>query len=99
VSATAAPEDAPPRRVSLGTTPDYTWIGAGVRLDGVRAGSPAAQAGLQPGDIIVELNGRPINGLRDYAKVLKQLQPGAEIGIRYLRNGKDNRTTTRVTAR
>ena len=95
----AAPENAPPRRVSLGTTPDYAWNGKGVRLDGVRDGTPAAQAGLQPGDIIVELNGTPVNGLREYAKVLKQLQPDEEIGIRYWREGKDYQTTTRVIAR
>jgi Peptidase family M28/PDZ domain/Peptidase family M1 domain len=95
----AAPENAPTRRVSLGTTPDYTWIGEGVRLDGVRAGTPAAQAGLQAGDIIVEVNGTPVDNLQGYAQVLKQLQPGEEIGIRYIRNGGEKRTTARVTAR
>jgi hypothetical protein len=93
------PDTAPPRRVSLGTLPDYAWNGEGVRLDGVRDGTPAARAGLQPGDIIVELNGTPVTGLREYAEALKQLQPGAEIGIRYRRAGEDYRTTTRVTAR
>ena len=93
------PDTTPPRRVSLGTQPDYTWSGKGVRLDGVRAGTPAAQAGLQPGDIIVGLNDTPVDDLRDYAAVLKQLQPGDAIGVRYLRNGKENRTSARVTAR
>ena len=95
----AAPETAPARRVSLGTTPDYTWNGAGVRLDGVRAGTPAAQAGLQAGDIIVEVNGTPVDNLRGYAQALKELRPDEVIGIRYLRNGVEKRTTARVTAR
>jgi Peptidase family M28/PDZ domain len=93
------PDTTPPRRVSLGTQPDYTWNGKGVRLDGVRNGSPAAQAGVQAGDIIVEVNGTPVDDLRGYAQALKQLQPGEEIGIRYIRNGEENRTSARVTAR
>ncbi len=95
----AAPDTTPLRRVSLGTLPDYTWNGEGVRLDGVRAGTPAAQAGLRPGDIIVELNGTPVNNLREYAQALKQLQPGDEVGIRYRRKGEEYQTTTRVIAR
>jgi len=99
VPSAAAAENASARRVSLGTTPDYTWNGAGVRLDGVRAGTPAAQAGLQAGDIIVGVNGAPIDNLRGYAQALKQLQPGEEMFIRYLRNGEEKRTNARVTAR
>jgi aminopeptidase N len=94
-----APDATPPRRVSLGTQPDYGWNGKGVRLDGVRTGTPAAQAGLQPGDIIVELNGTPVDNLRGYAQSLKELQPDEVIGIRYLRNGQERRTKARVTAR
>jgi hypothetical protein len=94
-----AAENAPARRVSLGTTPDYTWSGAGVRLEGVRAATPAAQAGLQAGDIIVEVNGMPVENLRTYAQALKALRPGEETGIRYLRNGEERRTRARVKAR
>ncbi|MGB7930897.1 MAG: M20/M25/M40 family metallo-hydrolase [Gammaproteobacteria bacterium] len=99
VQSAAAPENESARRVSLGTTPDYTWNGAGVRLDGVRTRTPAAQAGLQAGDIIVEVNGTPVNNLPEYAQALKQLQPGEEMVIRYIRNGEEQHTTARVTAR
>jgi hypothetical protein len=100
--ATALPFDQghpPSRRVSLGTTPDYTWSGAGVRLDSVRAGTPAAQAGLQTGDLIVAVNGMPVDNLREFAQALKQLEPGEEIAIRYLRNGEQQHTTARVMVR
>jgi len=96
IEATAAET---PRRVSLGTLPDYAWGGAGVRLDGVGAGTPAAQAGLEAGDIILELNETAVNDLRDYARVLNQLNPGDELRIRYQRKGADARTTARVIMR
>jgi aminopeptidase N len=95
----ATPDAEAPRRVSLGTQPDYGWGGKGVRLDGVRAGTPAAQAGLQPGDIIVKLNGAPVENLRGYGALLRQLQPGETVDIRYLRDGGEHRTTARVNAR
>ena len=95
----AAPDAEAPRRVSLGTQPDYGWSGKGVRLDGVRVGTPAAQAGLQRGDVIVELNGAPVGDLRDYAAALKRLQPGDAVDIHYLRDEAEHRTTAQVSAR
>jgi regulator of sigma E protease len=53
VDLTITPQGDPPLGISLGfnITP--------VRLSSVRPGTPASQAGLQPGDIIVEVNGKP----------------------------------------
>lgn len=39
--------------------------GAGAYVEGVDAGSPAERAGLRPGDIIVQINGNPINNQSD----------------------------------
>jgi hypothetical protein len=44
----------------LGTIPDMTPRDYGLRLTGVREGSPAAVAGLQPGDVVVEFDGQAI---------------------------------------
>jgi hypothetical protein len=41
----------------------------------------------------------PVDNLQGYAQVLKQLQPGEEIGIRFIRDGEETQTTTRTTAR
>jgi hypothetical protein len=87
------------RRVSLGTVPDYAWRGDGVRLEGVRAGTPAAQAGLQAGDIITRLNGRAVTGLQDYSQILRELTPGAKVSIRLLRDGREQQLGARVEAR
>ena len=51
--------DGTPRRASLGTMPDFAFTGPGVRVASVTEGSPAAKAGLQAGDVIVELAGQP----------------------------------------
>ena len=50
-------------RAYLGTIPDYTTEGTGVKLSGVRAGSPADKAGLKGGDVIVEFGGQKITNI------------------------------------
>jgi len=87
------------RRVSFGTVPDFTYEGDGVRLDDVRAGTPAAHIGLRKGDIITTVNEAPVVSMRQYSEALKQLSPGDEIRVRYLREGTESIVTTRVTER
>jgi hypothetical protein len=87
------------RRVSFGTVPDFTYSGAGVRLDDVRAGTPAERAGLRKGDIIMVVNETPVDDLRTYSEALKQLGPGDEIRVSFLRNGVEKTLNTQVTER
>lgn len=87
------------RRVSLGTVPDFSYQGKGVRIDDVVAGSPAQQAHLKSGDIIVKLNNVPLAGLADMSKVLKTLQAGASVPLTYLRDQKEYQITVTVVAR
>ena len=47
-------------RAYLGSIPDYATEVQGVKLSGVRPGSPAEKGGLQGGDIIVEFAGQKI---------------------------------------
>jgi membrane-associated protease RseP (regulator of RpoE activity) len=87
------------RRVSFGTVPDYTFSGAGVRLDDVSAGTPAERAGLRKGDIIMIVNETPVDDLRAYSEALKQLGPGDEIRVNFLRDGVEKTLSTQVTER
>jgi predicted metalloprotease with PDZ domain len=87
------------RKVSFGTVPDFTWSGGGVRLEDVRAATPAASAGLRAGDIISAVNDRPVTNMRDYAQALRVLQPGDEIRVRFRRGTHEQVVTTRVTER
>jgi hypothetical protein len=94
------PQAAPgKRRVSLGTVPDFGFSGPGVRLDDVRAESPAARAGLQAGDVIIAVDDAAVGDMRDYAAALKRLHPGDEIRVRFLRAGAEQTVTTRVVER
>jgi len=90
---------APARRVSLGIRPDYAWGGEGVRVEGVRDATPAAQAGLLAGDVITIVNAVPVPGLRAYARALSALQPGEVVQITFRRVGVEHVVTTRVMER
>jgi serine protease Do len=46
----------------------------GVVISDITEGSPAAEAGLRPGDLITEANHKGINNLNDYQQALKQLK-------------------------
>jgi len=71
----------------LGTIPDMTPRDFGLRLTGVREGSPAAKAGLQPGDVVVEFDGNPIADIYAYTYALQDKQVGDEVTIVVERNG------------
>ena len=70
----------------LGTIPDYGEDVEGVKLSGVREGSPAAKAGMKGGDIIVECAGKQIKNVYDYTYVLGDRKPGDVIEISVLRS-------------
>lgn len=53
----------------------------GVRVDQVEPGKPAAQAGVQPHDIIVAFNHRPIDNAAELAEVSRQAEPGATVPL------------------
>ena len=84
-TAGAAPAQGGTRRVSLGLVPDYAYTGSGVRADGVTPDSPAAKAGFQSGDVLIELAGSPIANLSALSDKLKTLAPGAAVKAVFLR--------------
>src|SRR5579875_3683302 len=51
----------------------------------VAAGGPAAQAGIQPGDVIVSVNGKQIPDTATLASVLAQLAPGQTVPVQVIR--------------
>lgn len=84
------------RKISLGVIPDFAHIGIGCRISGVLEGSPAEQAGLRKGDIIVGINSHSIENLKDLSNVLKTLHPGDTITIVFYRGEMKNETMTQV---
>ncbi len=87
------------RSVTTGSMPDFSYTGKGVRIADTGTDSPAAQAGLQKGDIIIQLGENNIATLRDYAGVLKKYKPGDEVTVKYLRAGKEQTAKIKLSAR
>ena len=84
----------------LGSIPDMAASETpGLKLTGVRAGSPADSGGLKPGDIIVEFAGKPIKDLYTYSDALYAQKPGDAVKIVYLRDGKRHETTVTLGKR
>ncbi len=78
-----------PMRVYLGTMPDYAASDVeGMKISGVRAGSPAEKGGLQGGDIIIQMGDTKINNIYDYMYVLQKAKPDKPIKVIVLRDGK-----------
>lgn len=59
----------------------------GVYVDEVVSGGPAEQAGLQPGDIILAIDGNEINPLNTLAGMLLDYEPGESVTLTVLRGG------------
>ncbi len=72
--------------IALGIMPDFAGnVKNGLRADFVTAGKPAALGGMQKGDIITYINGKPVNNIQDYMFRLNQLKRGERISVEVLR--------------
>ena len=86
-------------RVFTGTIPDDGADAKGLLLSGVIGGGPADQAGLQKGDVIVEIAGQTIANIYDYTYALEVLKIGEPTKVVYLRSGERKETTLTPAAR
>jgi serine protease Do len=59
----------------------------GALVGDVSSGSPAEKSGLQKGDIIVELNGKPIADSNQLRMSISMMAPDATVNLKVLRNG------------
>lgn len=65
----------------------------GIYVGEVQDQSAAFEAGIQPGDIIVELDGTETRTAAQLQEHMARLRPGDKITITYIRNGKRNKTS------
>jgi membrane-associated protease RseP (regulator of RpoE activity) len=86
-------------RIFTGTIPDYATDIKGLLLGGVIGGGPAEQAGLQKGDVIVEIAGQSITNVYDYTYALDLLKIGQPAKVIYMRGGEKKETTLTPAAR
>ena len=73
-------------------------IPQGVVVVDVQVGSSAEKAGLEPGDVIVQMGDNPILNVADYSAQAAVMFIGDEVDVRYVRQGKKQRTTLRIVA-
>jgi serine protease Do len=71
-------------------------VNDGALLAGVQADGPAAQAGLQPGDVIEAVNGTKIADPRELAVNIAQIQPGDQAHLTVLHDGQTKDVTVKV---
>jgi Tol biopolymer transport system component len=86
-------------RAYLGSIPDYAQEVTGVKLSGVRPGSPAEKAGIKNGDVIVEFAGQKIKNIYDYTYALDAVKIGQPVKITVQREGKPVELTATPEAR
>jgi len=79
------PEDITPETAELLKLPRED----GVVLKGVQRSSPAGKAGLEPGDVMLTINGQPVSNSRAMLNQIAQLPPGSNAQVRVVRGGKE----------
>jgi hypothetical protein len=79
--------------VSMGIMPDYTYAGSGVRADGISDNKPAQKAGLQAGDIIIQLGDYNTSSLENYMQALGKFKKGDKAKVKYKRGSELLETT------
>ncbi|MGD9598973.1 MAG: M28 family peptidase [Steroidobacteraceae bacterium] len=95
-AAAAAPTE---RKVSFGVVPDFAYTAGGVRIDSLVPDSPAARADLQAGDILLTLHGEPVDTLQAFSNVLKSMQPGSLVEVKYRRGDAIETVAVELAAR
>ncbi|MES2887050.1 MAG: Do family serine endopeptidase [Pseudomonadota bacterium] len=71
----------------------------GVLITGVLQSGPAAQGGLRPGDVVVQINEVPIRNTIQLLNAVAELKPRSEVPIRVQRGSRTVDLTVRVAQR
>lgn len=94
-------------RAYLGLTPENLkpvevkkfGVQQGAIVRNVEEGSAAAKAGMKPGDIVTEIQGRRIRGEQDLRDAMLIHKPGSSVVIKLIRDGKVQSVTAQLTGR
>ena len=71
----------------------------GVIVAGVVSGGPAADAGLEPGDVLLSVNGQPILDARTTMSEIASIEPGTSLPLTIVRSGERMEMTLEVGER
>ncbi len=84
--------------LGIGLAPRREGRDDGVEIEGVSPGGGAARAGLKPGDVLIEMNGKPLTregerSSRDkLLSLMRSVKPQETVQLRYRRDGKVHET-------
>jgi S1-C subfamily serine protease len=75
--------------IIAGTPVRHAYVGVflnggstgGAQVSSVQSGSPADTAGLQPGDVVTSINGKPITSTQDFIETVDTYAPGTTITV------------------
>ncbi|MFK7768091.1 MAG: DegQ family serine endoprotease [Mariniblastus sp.] len=70
-----------------GLASSFSFDGEGVLIGDVVPGGPGEQGGLQPGDIVTQLNDKPISSSSELRNRVADLAPGSTVKMEVVRNG------------
>jgi serine protease Do len=71
----------------------------GALVDKVEPDSPAAKAGLQKGDVIIEFGGERVRSVGELTRLVRETPAGRSVGIRVRRNGAMETLTATIETR
>ncbi len=75
-------------KISLGVMPDHSAAGVkGLRVSVVDPNRPAGRGGMIKGDVIVAIDGKPVNDIYEYMHRLSELRSGDRVSVEVMRDG------------
>ncbi|MFI7617947.1 trypsin-like peptidase domain-containing protein [Nonomuraea terrae] len=94
------------KRPKIGILLDRDFRGQGVKIateavagqQPVTPGGPADKAGLRAGDVILEIDGLPLQDGNELIALIRSKAPGSKINVKYLRDGKERNASLTVMA-
>lgn len=71
-------------------------LGEIAQVTDVAENSPAAEAGVKPGDVIVEFNGKPVPRSHDFPLVIADTAPGQRVTLKIVHEKKEQAITAKI---
>lgn len=75
------------------------YSGQGVAIGQISQGSPADTSGLQPGDVILKVNGKTVNRSSEVIAAIRATKPGQTVALQVWSQGVKRLATVRVAER
>jgi putative serine protease PepD len=93
-------QNKPVRAVYLGVRPTDPASGrAGAAILEVTPGSPADKAGVEVGDLVVEIDGQAVTGYADLVSRIRDHQAGDRVTLKLVRDGRERTVTATLADR